>query len=108
MGVSGGEEGALRGPSMMPGGPREAWEALAPILRAMAAKAEDGDPCVSYMGPRGAGHYVKMVHNGIEYGDMQLIAEVYDVLTRAAGMSAARDRRHVRDMERRRAAVVSG
>jgi 6-phosphogluconate dehydrogenase len=88
MGVSGGEEGALHGPSMMPGGPREAWDALAPILRAMAAKAEDGDPCVSYMGPRGAGHYVKMVHNGIEYGDMQLIAEIYDVLTRAAGMSA--------------------
>ena len=88
MGVSGGEEGALRGPSMMPGGPREAWEALAPILRAMAATAEDGEPCVSYMGPRGAGHYVKMVHNGIEYGDMQLIAEVYDVLTRAAGMPA--------------------
>jgi 6-phosphogluconate dehydrogenase len=88
MGVSGGEEGALHGPSMMPGGPREAWDALAPVLRAMAAKAEDGEPCVSYMGPRGAGHYVKMVHNGIEYGDMQLIAEVYDVLTRAAGMSA--------------------
>jgi len=88
MGVSGGEEGALLGPSMMPGGPREAWDALAPILRAMAAKAEDGDPCVSYMGPRGAGHYVKMVHNGIEYGDMQLIAEVYDVLARAAGLSA--------------------
>ena len=88
MGVSGGEEGALRGPSMMPGGPREAWDALKPILLAMAAKAEDGEPCVSYMGPRGAGHYVKMVHNGIEYGDMQLIAEVYDVLTRAAGMSA--------------------
>jgi 6-phosphogluconate dehydrogenase len=88
MGVSGGEEGALRGPSMMPGGPREAWDALAPILRAIAAKAEDGEPCVSYMGPRGAGHYVKMVHNGIEYGDMQLIAEIYDVLSRAAGMSA--------------------
>jgi 6-phosphogluconate dehydrogenase len=88
MGVSGGEEGALRGPSMMPGGPRQAWDALAPILRAIAAKAEDGEPCVSYMGPRGAGHYVKMVHNGIEYGDMQLIAEVYDVLSRAAGMSA--------------------
>jgi len=88
MGVSGGEEGALRGPSMMPGGPREAWDALAPILRAMAAKAEDGDPCVAYMGPRGAGHYVKMVHNGIEYGDMQLIAEIYDVLSRGAGMSA--------------------
>ena len=88
MGVSGGEEGALRGPSMMPGGPREAWDALAPILRAIAATAEDGEPCVSYMGPRGAGHYVKMVHNGIEYGDMQLIAEVYDILTRAAGMPA--------------------
>jgi 6-phosphogluconate dehydrogenase len=88
MGVSGGEEGALRGPSMMPGGPRDAWEALAPILRAMAAKAEDGEPCVEYMGPRGAGHYVKMVHNGIEYGDMQLIAEIYDVLGRGAGKSA--------------------
>ena len=88
MGVSGGEEGALRGPSMMPGGPREAWDALSPILRAMAAKAEDGDPCVAYMGPRGAGHYVKMVHNGIEYGDMQLIAEIYDVLSRGAGLSA--------------------
>ena len=87
MGVSGGEEGALRGPSMMPGGPREAWDALAPILRAMSAKAEDGEPCVAYMGPRGAGHYVKMIHNGIEYGDMQLIAEVYDVLSRAAGIS---------------------
>jgi 6-phosphogluconate dehydrogenase len=88
MGVSGGEEGALRGPSLMPGGPREAWEALAPILRAIAAKAEDGEPCVAYMGPRGAGHYVKMIHNGIEYGDMQLIAEVYDVLGRAGGMAA--------------------
>jgi 6-phosphogluconate dehydrogenase len=88
MGVSGGEEGALRGPSMMPGGPRAAWDALAPILRSMAAKAEDGEPCVAYMGPRGAGHYVKMIHNGIEYGDMQLIAEVYDVLSRAGGLSA--------------------
>jgi 6-phosphogluconate dehydrogenase len=88
MGVSGGEEGALHGPSMMPGGPREAWESLAPILLAMAAKAEDGDPCVAYMGPRGAGHYVKMVHNGIEYGDMQLIAEIYDLLGRGAGLSA--------------------
>lgn len=86
MGVSGGEEGALWGPSLMPGGQREAWEALAPVLRAMAAKAEDGRPCVAYMGPRGAGHYVKMVHNGIEYGDMQLIAEVYDILHRGVGM----------------------
>jgi 6-phosphogluconate dehydrogenase len=86
-GVSGGEEGALRGPAIMPGGPREAWDALAPVLRAIAAKAEDGEPCVAYMGPRGAGHYVKMVHNGIEYGDMQLIAEVYDLLRRGAGLS---------------------
>jgi 6-phosphogluconate dehydrogenase len=88
-GVSGGEEGALLGPAIMPGGQREAWEALAPIFRAIAAKADDGEPCVDYMGPRGAGHYVKMVHNGIEYGDMQLIAETYDLLHRGAGLSAA-------------------
>jgi 6-phosphogluconate dehydrogenase len=87
-GVSGGEEGALRGPSIMPGGQREAWEELAPVLRAIAARAEDGEPCVDYMGPRGAGHYVKMVHNGIEYGDMQLIAEIYDLLHRGAGVPA--------------------
>ena len=90
MGVSGGEEGALWGPSMMPGGQTEAWDALAPILKAMAAKADDGQPCVEYMGPRGAGHYVKMVHNGIEYGDMQLIAEVYDVLSRGLGLPASK------------------
>jgi 6-phosphogluconate dehydrogenase len=88
-GVSGGEQGALWGPSIMPGGPREAWEALAPILRAIAAQAEDGEPCVEYMGPGGAGHFVKMVHNGIEYGDMQLIAETYDLLSRGLGLSAA-------------------
>lgn len=88
MGVSGGEEGALWGPSMMPGGQPEAWEALKPILKAIAAKSEDGEPCVEYMGPRGAGHYVKMIHNGIEYGDMQLIAEAYDILHRGAGLSA--------------------
>lgn len=87
-GVSGGEEGALWGPAIMPGGQKVAWEALAPIFRAIAAKAEDGEPCVAYMGPRGAGHYVKMVHNGIEYGDMQLIAEIYDVLHRGLGLSA--------------------
>ena len=86
-GVSGGEEGALLGPAIMPGGPREGWEALAPVFRAIAAKADDGEPCVDYMGPRGAGHYVKMVHNGIEYGDMQLIAEAYDVLSRGGGLS---------------------
>ncbi len=88
MGVSGGEEGALWGPSLMPGGQPVAWEHLAPILCAVAAKAEDGQPCVEYIGPRGAGHYVKMVHNGIEYGDMQLIAETYDVLHRGLGLSA--------------------
>ena len=87
-GISGGEQGALWGPSIMPGGQRDAWEALAPILRAIAAKADDGEPCVEYMGPGGAGHYVKMVHNGIEYGDMQLIAETYDVLSRGLGLSA--------------------
>ena len=87
IGVSGGEEGALWGPAIMPGGQREGWEALAPIFRAITAKAEDGEPCVAYMGPRGAGHYVKMVHNGIEYGDMQLIAEIYDILHRGGGLS---------------------
>ncbi len=87
-GVSGGEEGALWGPAIMPGGQKEAWEAVAPILRAIAARAEDGQPCVEYMGPRGAGHYVKMVHNGIEYGDMQLIAEAYDLLHRGLGIPA--------------------
>ena len=87
-GVSGGEQGALWGPSIMPGGQPAAWELAAPMFRAIAAKAEDGEPCVAYMGPRGAGHYVKMVHNGIEYGDMQLIAETYDVLHRGLGMSA--------------------
>jgi 6-phosphogluconate dehydrogenase len=88
-GVSGGEEGALWGPAIMPGGQHEAWEAVAPILRAIAARADDGEPCVEYMGPRGAGHYVKMVHNGIEYGDMQLIAECYDLLHRGLGIPAA-------------------
>ena len=87
VGVSGGEEGALWGPSMMPGGQREAWEAVAPIFNAIAAKADDGQPCVEYLGPRGAGHFVKMVHNGIEYGDMQLIAEVYDLLHRGLVLS---------------------
>src|SRR5687767_10796377 len=71
----------------MPGGQREAWEALAPIFRAIAAKADDGEPCVDYMGPRGAGHYVKMVHNGIEYGDMQLICEAYFLMKEALGLS---------------------
>jgi 6-phosphogluconate dehydrogenase len=90
VGVSGGEEGALWGPSIMPGGPQETWLPVKPLLEAIAAKApEDGKPCVAYLGPRGAGHYVKMVHNGIEYGDMQLIAEAYDILQQALGLQAA-------------------
>jgi 6-phosphogluconate dehydrogenase len=88
-GVSGGEEGALKGPSIMPGGQREAYDLVAPILTQIAAKTQSGEPCVAYMGPGGAGHYVKMVHNGIEYGDMQLIAESYDVLKRVAGLNNA-------------------
>lgn len=88
-GVSGGEEGALKGPSIMPGGQRDAYDLVAPILTEIAAKAPDGEPCVAYMGPDGAGHYVKMVHNGIEYGDMQLIAESYAVLKHVVGLSNA-------------------
>ncbi|HVF66462.1 MAG TPA: NADP-dependent phosphogluconate dehydrogenase, partial [Pyrinomonadaceae bacterium] len=87
-GVSGGEKGALEGPSLMPGGDRAAYEQIRPIWEAIAAKVDDG-PCVTYIGPGGAGHFVKMVHNGIEYGDMQLIAEAYDLMRRVLGMSAA-------------------
>ena len=79
MGVSGGEEGALKGPSLMPGGTKAAYKELEPILTKIAAQVDDG-PCVTFVGPGGAGHYVKMVHNGIEYGDMQLIAEAYDIM----------------------------
>ena len=86
MGVSGGEEGALWGPSIMPGGSPEAYAALAPILKPISAKSASGD-CVTHIGPRGAGHYVKMVHNGIEYGDMQLIAETYSLMQGALGMT---------------------
>lgn len=85
-GVSGGEEGALKGPSIMPGGQKEAYQLVAPILDQIAARAE-GEACVAYIGPNGAGHYVKMVHNGIEYGDMQLIAEAYSLLKGALGLS---------------------
>jgi 6-phosphogluconate dehydrogenase len=89
MGVSGGEEGALWGPSLMPGGSRDAYKEVEPIMKAVAAKAdEDGESCVTYIGPGGSGHYVKMIHNGIEYGDMQLIAESYDLLKQALGLSA--------------------
>ncbi len=86
-GVSGGEEGALKGPSLMPGGSREGYEMIAPIFRKMAAQV-DGEPCCRYMGPDGAGHYVKMVHNGIEYGDMQLICEAYAILKNVLGLDA--------------------
>lgn len=88
MGVSGGEEGALHGPSLMPGGTPAAYQELEPILTKIAAQVDDG-PCVTFVGPGGAGHYVKMVHNGIEYGDMQLIAEAYDVLRSGLGLSNA-------------------
>ncbi len=86
MGVSGGEEGALNGPSLMPGGTETAYKELEPILLKIAAQVDDG-ACVTYIGPGGAGHYVKMVHNGIEYGDMQLIAEAYDLLKSALGLN---------------------
>ncbi|MBE7561037.1 decarboxylating NADP(+)-dependent phosphogluconate dehydrogenase, partial [bacterium] len=88
-GVSGGEEGALRGPSIMPGGSPAAWPHVKPIFQSIAARTSDGSPCCDWVGENGAGHFVKMVHNGIEYGDMQLICEVYDLLKRAAGLSNA-------------------
>jgi 6-phosphogluconate dehydrogenase len=87
-GVSGGEEGALKGPSIMPGGSYEAWPYVAPIFQTIAAKVDDGSPCCEWVGRDGAGHFVKMVHNGIEYGDMQLISEAYYILKHALGMSA--------------------
>lgn len=86
-GVSGGEEGALKGPSIMPGGSPEAWEYVKPIFQAIAAKTEDGTPCCDWVGRGGAGHFVKMVHNGIEYGDMQMICESYMLMNQGLGMS---------------------
>jgi 6-phosphogluconate dehydrogenase len=88
-GVSGGEEGALKGPSIMPGGNAQAWPAVKPIFQAIAAKVADGSPCCEWIGNDGAGHFVKMVHNGIEYGDMQLICEIYQLMSQGLGMSAA-------------------
>ncbi|MFD5703173.1 NADP-dependent phosphogluconate dehydrogenase [Streptomyces lasiicapitis] len=88
-GVSGGEEGALNGPSIMPGGSKESYDALGPMLEKISAKAADGSPCTAHIGPDGAGHFVKMVHNGIEYADMQLIAEAYQLLREVAGYSPA-------------------
>ncbi|MDR9434668.1 NADP-dependent phosphogluconate dehydrogenase [Pontimonas sp.] len=95
-GISGGEEGALNGPSIMPGGSAEAWKTLGPIMESIAAVA-DGEPCVTHVGTDGAGHFVKMVHNGIEYADMQLIAEAYDLLRHAAGL----DPQEIADVFRR-------
>ncbi|OEV26761.1 6-phosphogluconate dehydrogenase [Streptomyces nanshensis] len=89
-GISGGEEGALHGPSIMPGGSADAYESLRPMLESIAAKAPDGTPCTTHVGPDGAGHFVKMVHNGIEYADMQLIGEAYHLLRDVAGYSPAR------------------
>ncbi len=86
-GVSGGEDGARHGASLMPGGSNQAWDAIRPVFEAIAAKSDSG-PCVTHVGPDGAGHFVKMVHNGIEYGDMQLIAEAYELLRRGVGMKA--------------------
>lgn len=88
-GVSGGEEGALKGPSMMPGGSKDAWPLVKPIFQAICAKVEDGTPCCDWVGENGAGHFVKMVHNGIEYGDMQLICEAYQLMRDLLGFSAA-------------------
>jgi len=86
-GVSGGEEGALNGPSLMPGGSPAAWPQIKPIFQAICARTPEGEPCCDWMGENGAGHFVKMVHNGIEYGDMQLICEVYDLMKRGLGMT---------------------
>ena len=106
VGVSGGEEGALNGPSIMPGGDREPYdESVKPILEAIAAQV-DGTPCCTYVGPDGAGHYVKMVHNGIEYADMQLIAESYDLLRHGAGFEVPEIAKRFRGLERVRARVV--
>ena len=88
MGVSGGEDGARHGPSLMPGGPKDAWSMISAMMEKVSAQVDDG-PCVTYIGPGGAGNYVKMVHNGIEYGDMQLIGEAYDLLRNVAGLNAS-------------------
>lgn len=87
-GVSGGEEGALHGPSIMPGGDHRAWPILKPIFQAIAAKVDDGIPCCKWVGPNGSGHFVKIVHNGIEYGDMQLVCEAYHLMSQGLGMTA--------------------
>ena len=100
-GISGGEEGALNGPSIMPGGPAESYKSLGPLLEEISAHV-DGVPCCTHIGPDGAGHFVKMVHNGIEYSDMQLIGEAYQLLRDGLGKTAERDRRRVRRVEQGR------
>nr|WP_307712214.1 NADP-dependent phosphogluconate dehydrogenase [Streptomyces sp. V4I23]MDQ1006867.1 6-phosphogluconate dehydrogenase [Streptomyces sp. V4I23] len=102
VGISGGEEGALNGPSIMPGGSAESYASLGPLLERIAAKAPDGTPCVTHVGPDGAGHFVKMVHNGIEYADMQLIAEAYHLLRAVAGYSPEQIARTFRDWNKGR------
>ena len=87
-GVSGGEEGARRGPSMMPGGSPQAWKHVKPIFQSICAKVENGAPCCDWVGDNGAGHFVKMIHNGIEYGDMQLICEAYQLMSQGLEMEA--------------------
>ena len=101
-GVSGGEEGARFGPSIMPGGNPEAWPHVKEIFQAIAAKVEDGTPCCDWVGEDGAGHYVKMVHNGIEYGDMQLICEAYQLLKEGLGLDADELARGLRRVEQGR------
>ena len=96
-GVSGGEEGALKGPSIMPGGSVKAWEHVKPIFQAISAKVEDGTPCCDWVGENGAGHFVKMVHNGIEYGDMQLINEAYHIMKDIAASIAMKCTRFLRN-----------
>ena len=105
MGVSGGEEGARHGPSLMPGGDAEAYRTSRPCCRPLPPRAIP-EPCVTHVGPDGSGHFVKMVHNGIEYGDMQLIAEAYDLLRKALGLASAGTGGHLRRMESRSAEVV--
>src|SRR5690606_18844089 len=98
IGVSGGEEGARHGPSIMVGGPEEQWRNAQPILEAISAKF-NGEPCCAYLGEGGAGHFVKMIHNGMEYGDMQMIAEVYGVMRDGLGMSPAEAARVFKDWD---------
>ena len=104
-GVSGGEEGALHGPSIMPGGSPESYQRLGPMFESIAAQV-DGTPCCTHVGPDGAGHFVKMVHNGIEYADMQLIAEAYDLLRTGLGQDPAEIARDLPDLERGRPGLV--